>query len=552
MAGALRSKYLLFLTLYAYAYAAFVFGAALLDVLNIITLPMPVLAVGLALLPVLYHLLVFNFAVQKFGQQVAYLIGVALLSIPMAVISTMTGGYASPNNLAIIVLVFSSAVLGPTAPLALLWMQLMGLVMAAGGYLPALGSTTLGVFMILLYSLAGALGWMIFRGFYTRESPDTDQLRQTLRQERLQSEGLITAISDGVSIISKDGVVLHANEKFLEMVALTAEQMIGKHYTDVVTSRVRISASTVDSPRIGPNVRKVLETGVPVIIESETVDYLDGRPSLDMSVSITALKNDDNQISAVMIISRDITHLMNLQRMKDALIMTASHELRTPITVIAGYADLLLGGTAGKLNDKQRHYMERTKETTEHLTEMVNDMLDISRLESGQRDNKPKLLDITVLLEDIIETHLSHFAGKQQTLQLEGDGGQVYADESRLREVMGCLLSNAQKFSPEEGKVTIRVKRQGTMVDIGVEDTGPGVPEESRRMIFEKFTKLDDTGSIDGAGLGLAIAEIIVDNWGGTIAVENSPEGGASFHFTVPGDEPQTDNNEENHKEEKS
>jgi len=233
--------------------------------------------------------------------------------------------------------------------------------------------------------------------------------------------------------------------------------------------------------------------------------------------------------------SKDITSIMKLQRMKDALISTASHELRTPITVIAGYADLLLGNTAdGELTEKQRHYIERTKETAAHLTEMINDMLDMSRLESGQEDDRPASLNVKNLLESITESQLSLFANKQLTLHLDAEAIRVYADTNRLKEVIQHLLSNAFKFTPEGGKVTMTAKAVDTMCEIAVIDTGPGVPEEHTEDIFDKFSKLDDTGSQPGTGLGLAIAKNIVDNWGGTIAVENKPGGGARFHFTVP------------------
>lgn len=534
MAGAVRSKYLQLLTIYACLYATLLIVITILDFFGVKTLNMPLLSGILALVPLAYYAFIFRVAARHFGKQTAHIIGVALLSIPMALVSIMSGGYESYNNIALIVLIFLSAMLGYAAPLALVWMQILGFVMVASGYLPVLGNTTMGGLMLLFYSLAAFIGWVAFHSYYTREDPEAERLRRTLREQELQSEGVITAISDGVAIVDKSGVALHANQKFLDMVALTREELIGRHYSKVISDKVRIVSASVDKPRIGPNVARVLETGRPVIIDSETIEYTDGRPPIDLTISITALKNDDGDVSAVMIVGHDISHIMRLQRMKDALIATASHELRTPITVIAGYADLLLADSAGELNEKQRHYMQRTRETTTHLTEMINDMLDISRLESGQRENNPEPIDIVSFLQIAVEDHLGKFAGKQIVLKLDAEQGRAFADRSRLRQVVDSLLSNAYKFTPEEGRVTLSAKTKGDHMEISIADSGEGIPEERRATIFEKFTKLDTTGSIPGAGLGLAIAKNIVESWKGKIAVANQSKGGARFYFTVP------------------
>lgn len=534
MAGAVRSKYLQLLTIYACVYASFLLVIIFSNLLGLRSIVVPPFLGILALVVLVYHAFIFRIATRRFGRQAAHSIGVALLAFPMALVSAISGGYESYNNIAFILLIFFSAMLGYAIPLALVWIQILGFVLAVGGYLPALGSTTIGALMLLFYSLAAVTGWVAFHSYYTREDPEAERLRKTLREQQLQSEGVITAINDGVAIVDKNGITLHANQHFLDTMALTDEEFFGKHYAQIMTTKVRIVSSSIDAPRIGPNIARVLETGQPVIIENETIEYTDNRPAVDMSVSITALKNDDGDVSAVMIITHDISHIMQLQRMKDALIATASHELRTPITVIAGYADLLLGDSAGALNDKQRHYMQRTRDTTTHLTDMINDMLDISRLESGQRENNPESIDLVPLLQLAVEDHLGRFAGKQIVLKLDAEPAHVFADRSRLQQVIDGLLTNAYKFTPDEGKVTLSSKLVNNHMEIAVTDTGIGVPEDRKDIVFEKFTKLDDTGSIPGAGLGLAIAKNIVESWHGKIAVENQPGGGARFYFTVP------------------
>lgn len=534
MSGSVKGTYLQLLTAYTCLYALCLVGAVALSYFGILNLPQPGVALVLALLPLLYHLILFRVVVSQAGRRAAYMLGIALVCIPIIFVSLTTGGYSSPNTIAFVGLVFLSAMLGPEIPMALIWVQIIGYILGLGGFVTGLHSTPVGALFVVLCIVAGMTGWAVFRRYRVQEDPVVDRLRRTLHEEQLQSEALIAAISDGIAIVNKEGVVIHANDRFLDMVALKTHEIVGKYYKDVVSTNVRIVSSSVTSPRIGPNITKVLETGESVAIDSETIEYLDGRPSMDLSLSIAPLKNDDGDVSAVMIVSRDITHIMQLQRMKDALIMTASHELRTPVTVIAGYADLLLGESAGKLTDKQRHYLDRTKETTTHLTEMINDMLDVSRLESGQRENNPEEIDLVSFLQNITEEQLARFANKQISLRLETAPNKIMADKGRLRQVVGNLLNNAYIFAPEGGEVLISSTAQGSMTEVAVKDNGPGVPNEHKKTIFDKFSKLDTTGSLPGAGLGLAIAKTIVEAWGGTIAVRDVSPHGAEFFFTVP------------------
>lgn len=506
----------------------------LLNYIGVIETPMPIAVPIIAISLIAYQVAIFHIVERRWSRKAAYITGVALLAVAIVVLTFVTGGYGSLNNVAMVVLVFLSALLGTGVPVALVGMSLLGYVLALSNFIPALGNIGTGTAVTLLYVAAAVCGWLLFHRYYVAQDPMADDLQRALATEQLQSAAVLASINDGVSIVNREGIVVHANDRFLDMVAFSAQELIGKHYSEVVSTKLRIVASSVDNPRLGANIAKVFKTGEHVTIDSETIEYFDNRPSIDLSISIAPLKNDDGDISAVLIIGRDISHIMRLQRMKDALIATASHELRTPITVIAGYADLLLGASAGDLTSKQRHYLERTKETTTHLTDMVNDMLDISRLESGQRENNPEDIDSVEMLQTMVEEQLGRFAGKQISLKLDAAQGRIFADRSRLQQVIYCLLSNSLKFVPEGGEVKLASEVTGDMMTISVTDNGPGVADDRQEIIFEKFTKLDTTGSIQGAGLGLAIAKNIVENWKGKIGVENIQPHGARFYFTVP------------------
>lgn len=534
MAGEQRERYLQFLKIFAFVYAVIFLVSWFLGEYKTANPVAIAIVLGMLSATLFYYLFGFGLAKKHLGRQTAYTIGVTLFSVPILIGATMHGGYQSPHNIAYVTLIFLSAIVAPGVPLVLVWIQILGYALALAGYMPTLGNVWYGAVLVTACIIAGLGGWLVFRRYYKSDDPEVEELRHSLKTQQLQSEAVIAAISDGVAIVDRNGIAIHANQRFLDMIYLKREELIGKHSSEVVSSRIRIITSSTGTPRLSKNIEHVFKTGEPITIDYLTAEYTDGRGTFDFSISFSPLRNDNGEITAVMIMSRDITSLMRLQRMKDALLSTASHELRTPITVIAGYADLLLGNRDGELNEKQRHYIERTKETTTHLTEMINDMLDMSKLESGQQDDNPVATNIDDLVEASTSKLLSQFAAKDITVDVKTSPARVYADTNRLKQVVFQLLSNALKFTPEGGKITIYSRTVNDMCEISVTDTGPGVPDEHMEDIFDKFTKLDDTGAVTGTGLGLAIAKNIVDNWRGTIGVENNPGGGARFHFTVP------------------
>jgi PAS domain S-box-containing protein len=534
MAGMVKSKYLALLTAYAYLYAVGTLVVFMLDTFGFVDHTITMAGAWLACVVILYNAVLFRFTAPQFGRRAAYVVGVSLLAALIIVCSVTTGGYGSFSSIGLALLLFLSSMLGSSVPFVIIWVTVLGYILVLTGLIPTLNDAAVGGAVTVGYIVSAVIGWVVFRRFYVQQDPVVEQLQRALAVEKLQSSAVLSSINDGIMIVNRDGVIRHANQKALDMIALTAEEFIGKHYADIASKKVRITYSTAKKPRLKHNVTKVLRTGVPVEIEAQTMEYTDGRPTRDVSISLTPLKNDDGELNAVLIITRDITGLMNVQRLKDDFISTASHELRTPITVIAGYTDLLLNQNLGSLTEKQQHYIERTKESTKLLTQLVNDMLDISQLESGRRANAPEKIQLKQVLDDVVTSNKTHFSTRHIVLGLQSDDVEVFVDKTRLEQVMECLLSNAYKFTPENGSVNVQTQAGDDGVTVTVIDSGEGVPADKTETVFDKFTKLDDTGTIPGTGLGLAIAKRIVTDWGGEIHVKNESTGGANFYFTIP------------------
>lgn len=536
MAGTIKAKYLRILEIYAYIYTALLVLAWFAHVAQIIDLSLTGFAVVAAMVSVVYYAILFRWVEGRLGRRIAYTVGVVLSALPLILIALTTTSLMTIaiNSTALALLIFLSAALGPSVPVGLVWALGVGYIIAFSGHIPSPEAIRITIVLLLLYIVAALLGWLLFNRFYIREDPEVELMRHRLRAEQLKSDGVLAAINDGIAIVSHNGIAIHANDKFISMLAIEREELIGRYYADVANARVQVISSTSKKPRIAQNIAEVFATKQTVVIDSLTFQYTNDTRLMDFSITVSPIKNDDGDISAVMVILRDITGLMRLQRAKDALIMTASHELRTPITVIAGYADLLLGAASEQLSEKQRHYIERTKETTARLTEMINDMLEMSKLESGEVANQPVTSNIKDVIEAMVENQLSLFASKNVRLRLKANEARVFADKERLQRVLKNILNNAFKFTPEGGEVEVASQVVDKLCIISVSDTGPGVQQEHIGDIFEKFSKLDKTGAIHGTGLGLAIAKSIVDNWGGTITAENVPSGGLKVSFTVP------------------
>ena len=234
--------------------------------------------------------------------------------------------------------------------------------------------------------------------------------------------------------------------------------------------------------------------------------------------------------------------LVTLSKMKDEFISVASHELRTPMSVIRTYASLLLEKTFGELNEKQKDFLERIFSNTTELVQLVNDLLDISKLDAGAMAFDFSDLNIEEFSHRLIENMQLVFKDKKIHLtcdvDLPDDKKIVKVDSVRLNQVLTNLLGNALKFTPDEGDVSVFVvehKQNPELIEVQVKDTGIGIAEEKQKVIFEKFGQAQETLQRDyeGTGLGLCITKTIVEKMGGTIWVESKPGQGSVFFFTL-------------------
>jgi signal transduction histidine kinase len=226
-----------------------------------------------------------------------------------------------------------------------------------------------------------------------------------------------------------------------------------------------------------------------------------------------------------------------LDRMKDEFVLTASHELRSPLTSVQGFAELLLLERE-KLSPGQAETAEVILDNTRHLVRLLNDLLDLARSDAGRLTIRPEPTDAASLVEEAVRTMRAQFDSRRQTLgvEIETDLPQIEADRDRIRQVLVNLLTNANEYCPEGAGIEVKARHTDAEVEIDVIDNGPGIPEPQLEHIFERFSRGDagETQRVGGTGLGLAISKSLIELHGGTIDAESTPSSGSTFRIHLP------------------
>jgi len=231
----------------------------------------------------------------------------------------------------------------------------------------------------------------------------------------------------------------------------------------------------------------------------------------------------------------DITHLKQIDRLKSEFVHTVSHDLRSPLTAILGYVELL--ERVGPINDQQREFVRRVHNSIDSITRLVNDLLDLGRLEAGF-DSQKETISLEGMIRYTLETLGPQINDKKQVIHFqlpEGDFPNIRGNPIRLSQMLDNLIGNAVKYTPPGGEITVKAEVHGDQMILHVTDTGPGIPPSDQPHIFEKFYRASNVPKgVGGSGLGLAIVKSIVDNHQGRIWVESVLGQGTTFIVVLP------------------
>lgn len=350
----------------------------------------------------------------------------------------------------------------------------------------------------------------------------------------------VAAAKDGVQIVGLDGHILYSNPAIKDIFGYSPEELKGKHITDMSADPDFVSSV------IFPNIQRTGHWAGEVSVKHKNEKIL----QIWIAISII-FDNHGKQIAMVGII-HDLTErnraeeirIENVQlsqatKAKSEFLANMSHELRTPLNSIIGFTQILKENAASDLNEKHRHFLDNILFSSTHLLDLINEILDISKIESGKFDLVMERISITKIIEEIIILLKEKAANQNVVLKMEFDHSidLIDADKLRLKQVLFNLISNAVKFSKKEGgTVTIRTRMRNDNVELSISDTGIGIKKENIVKLFTEFHQLD-TGyarMYQGTGLGLAISKKLVELHGGKIWVESEYGVGSTFTLTLP------------------
>jgi signal transduction histidine kinase len=224
-------------------------------------------------------------------------------------------------------------------------------------------------------------------------------------------------------------------------------------------------------------------------------------------------------------------------RLKSEFLASMSHELRTPLHTIIGFSEILAEELEGPVNEKQRRFINHIHQDSLHLLELINDILDLSKIESGRVELRPEIFRLDTSVEEVRSSILPQAEAKSIGIATAIPAGiSLRADRVRVKQILLNLLSNAVKFTPSGGKISVDAVLRDGFAEISVTDTGIGIPPEEHQSVFDKFYQVGATtkGVREGTGLGLAISKRLVEEHGGKIWVESQPGKGSRFSFTAP------------------
>ncbi|MBT7138072.1 MAG: PAS domain-containing protein [Rhodospirillaceae bacterium] len=357
---------------------------------------------------------------------------------------------------------------------------------------------------------------------------ELQETNTSLEKNRESLEVLADNLPVFISLKDTEGRFQFVNKCFKDWVCVSNDDIIGKTVYDIYPEEQAIEFSAKDREAIDNNF---------VLSQEVELSYPDGKTRSVISTRFPVSSSTDTVIG-LGTINFDITKHKVAERLKNEFISTVSHELRTPLTSIKGSLGLIKSGTVGELPAEFLSMLNIAYDNSDRLVLLINDILDMEKIEAGKMLFQMKPTDISSLLEEAIEANKGFGDEHGISFVHLGTANQflVDADKDRLMQVLSNLMSNAAKFSPPGGRVELAAVRDNGIIRIAVKDNGPGIPEEFRDTIFEKFSQADssDTRQKGGTGLGLSITKAIVEEHGGTIDFHSEAGVGCTFFFTLP------------------
>ncbi len=356
-------------------------------------------------------------------------------------------------------------------------------------------------------------------------------LYEQSERQRLMTSDMLNTIQEGIQFLSLTGTTLEMNGRMNELLGLPpipadsngiSLEMFLSHLQDRVA----------EPAELANHIRAIVDGGYET--STGSVNYEINQPERRFIQMYGEPLYRNGKTFGLLLVHRDITKEHEVDRMKTEFVSTVSHELRTPLASVLGFAELLLHRELKP--ERQRKYMMTIHQEAKRLTTLINDFLDLQRMESGKQSYEWQTMYVAPLIQELLETQELSEGAHRFEIAGELPQMQIWADYSKMRQVFVNLLSNAVKYSPSGGAVKIRMWKEGEQVAVSVSDEGLGIPAEALPQLFNKFYRVDNTDrrEIGGTGLGLAIVKEIVTRHRGSIDVSSEFGQGSTFTVRLP------------------
>jgi PAS domain S-box-containing protein len=358
------------------------------------------------------------------------------------------------------------------------------------------------------------------------------KLRIIPRPDQTVSDALFLSIGEGAIVTDSEGRISRINQVALDILGFRAKDMIGQWYPDVVAAEDKTGQLISN---LGRPITQVFLTGQ--TITSRIYYRRKDGSRVPISLTVSPVLRNGKPIGAIEVF-RDITKELALQQAKDDFISIASHQLRTPATAVKQYVGLFLEGYAGHLSVAQKKLLRRAYESNERQLMIIEDLLNVARLDAGNIRLNIATTDIIQTLEDVIGEQAAKAARRRQTITLNSSAKEIAVniDADRMRMVFENLIDNALKYTPEDKKIEVNVRRYITTAMVSIVDEGVGIAAEDIDKLFRKFSRVSNPLSVEssGTGLGLYWAERIVKLHKGRIKVHSKLGKGSTFSVRLP------------------
>lgn len=367
---------------------------------------------------------------------------------------------------------------------------------------------------------------------YTLIRDQTERWGRMLKDQQVEavkSQSILEGVADGVMVADANGNVILINAAAERILELPRDKVMGRMtnemlglYGSQAQDWMETIAGWAQSPEtytLGEYLAAQLDTGDRIV-----------------SIHLAPVLTSDEFLGTVSVF-RDVTANVEAERAKSEFVSTVSHELRTPMTSIKGYTDLLIKGVVGALTNEQLNFLSIIKDNTDRLTVLVDDLLNISRIESGHVELESGVMDVTEVIDQVMATIKVQIDDKGLVLRqdIPPDLPHVFADSGRVTQILTNLVANACQYTPAGGEITVSAHTRSDKVRVTVRDTGIGIASKDKEKIFSRFFRADDplVQKIPGTGLGLSIVQSLIDMHDEQIWVESELGAGSAFTFTL-------------------